>query len=1027
MDITKSNKKLYSNKIFNGETVNYTIAIFFSFFVLIAIKQLFKNVFGLNASASTVIGFVIAEIILFFAEKFFVYKDSGINSNTMQIIFAILGGGIHTAIYKLSSLIFCHKLGLFDFTIWFVSFFLIFIENYFYSRNLIFDCLDKACEKKNGKIYKLFFKNRFVILAMGAATLAIGFIYLTFNAFPFGDTTVLRMDLYHQYGPLFVELYDRITNAESFIYSWTSGGGSNFLGNYFNYLSSPLNIFILLFDRDKMPFAITFLVALKCALSAGTFTFYIKKSLNRHSYASAVFGILYAFSAYMLAYFWNIMWLDGMFILPLLALGIENIINRDKCKLYTLSLIYILYANYYIGFMLCIFSVIYFIAYYLLICDKKTVVDEDFVTSSKFSIKNIMNNLFINRGFKFALSSLTAVGICACFLIPVYFILKSCSATSGTFPTDVESYFTIFDFIGTHLAGLETTIRSSGEDVLPNVYSGVICLILVPLFVVNKNIKLKDKGIYIVLLLLFFLFFNNNYTNYIWHAFHFPNDLPYRFSFMYSFILLVVSFKALMNIKGIGVKEIGFVGMLWIAIIAISQEMPTNKMTEPTFYITLIFIILWVAALFIIKNKKASKIIVSVLILAITFCEVIVADTGAFNLNQNITNYNQNYDLYTEAVDYIEENDESFYRTELCDLHTRMDPCIYGYNGMSAFSSMAYEEYSRLQYTLGMYGNRINSYTYHTQTPVYNMMYNIKYLIYHNEDTKPSVNLYTKYHENADDEAFIYENDYYLPIAYCVSDDIYAWEPEEGNPFDAQGNFFEYATGLSDVFAETEYSDCNYDNFFGSDITENGTYWLSKGADLSSASLTLTAKTNGNMYLYITSQEVKTITCEVKENVIIQNIDTPYILDLGYFEAGEKAKITIESASEKDDVCIEFYAYTTNSNILNAGYQKLNKGALNITKYTDRKIAGTINSQENGVLYSSIPYDEGWNVYIDGEKTPTFEIGKSLLGVNISAGEHEIEYKYTPKGLSYSVLISVATLIITGIYIFLYENKKKVK
>lgn len=1027
MDITKSSKKLYANKIFNGETVNYTIAMFFSFFVLIVIKQAFKAFFGLSASISTVIGFLIAEIVLFFTEKYFVYKDNGINTNAMQAIFAVLGAGIHTAIYQLSNLIFCKKLGLFDFTIWFVSFILIFFENYFYSKKLIFDCLDKAEDKKSGRIYRLFFRNRFVILAMGVATLAIGFIYLTFSTFPFGDTTVLRMDLYHQYGPLFVELFDRITGAESFVYSWTSGGGSSFLGNYFNYLSSPLNIFILLFDRDKMPFAITFLVALKCALSAGAFTFYIKKSLNRHSYASAVFGILYAFSAYMLAYFWNIMWLDGMFILPLLALGIENIINHGNCKLYVLSLIYILYTNYYIGFMLCIFSVIYFIAYYLLICDKRSVVDEDYISFNKFSIKSLMNNLFINRGLKFALSSLTAAGICASFLIPVYFILKSCSATSGTFPTDAESYFTIFDFIGAHFAGLETTIRSSGEDVLPNVYSGVISLILIPLFVVNKNIKLKDKGVYIALLLLFFLFFNNNYTNYIWHAFHFPNDLPYRFSFMYSFILLVISFKALMNIKGIGVKEIGFAGIIWIAFIAIYQEMPTNKMTEPTFYITLIFVILWVATLFLIKNKKSSKIIVSILILAITFCEVIVADTGAFDLNQNLTNYNQNYDLYTEAVDYVEENDDSFFRMELCDLHTRMDPCIYGYNGMSAFSSMAYEEYSRLQYTLGMYGNRINSYTYNTQTPVYNMMYNIKYLIYHNEDTKPSVNLYTKNHEIADGEAIIYENDYYLPIAYCVSDNINLWIPEEGNPFEAQEDFFNLASGFDGVFAEAEFTNCLYDNFFGSEITENGTYWLSKGSDLSSASLTLTAKSNGNMYLYITSKEVKTITCEAKGNVIIQNIDTPYILDLGYFEAGEEAEITLESASEKDEACIELYAYTVNSDILNAGYEKLNESALNITKHTDRKIIGTVNAQENSVLYSSIPYDEGWSVYIDGEKVTTFEIGKSLLGVDITAGEHEIEYKYTPKGLSYSVLISATTLIITGIYIFLYKNKKKVK
>ena len=54
------------------------------------------------------------------------------------------------------------------------------------------------------------------------------FIYVIFSVFPFGSITVMRMDLYHQYGPLFAELYDRVVEHKSFIYSWQSGGGSSF-------------------------------------------------------------------------------------------------------------------------------------------------------------------------------------------------------------------------------------------------------------------------------------------------------------------------------------------------------------------------------------------------------------------------------------------------------------------------------------------------------------------------------------------------------------------------------------------------------------------------------------------------------------------------------------------------------------------------------------------------------------------------------------------------------------------------------
>lgn len=165
--------------------------------------------------------------------------------------------------------------------------------------------------------------------------LGILFIFIVYSVFPFGDGTVMRMDLYHQYGPLFAELYDRVVEGKSLLYSWESGGGSSFLGNYFNYLSSPFTVLIFLFDKADISFAITALVIVKCMASAVTFTYYLKASQKRHSYVSAAFGVFYAFCAYFLAYYWNIMWIDGMILLPLIVLGIERLIHTGKGALYT--------------------------------------------------------------------------------------------------------------------------------------------------------------------------------------------------------------------------------------------------------------------------------------------------------------------------------------------------------------------------------------------------------------------------------------------------------------------------------------------------------------------------------------------------------------------------------------------------------------------------------------------------------------------------------------------------------------------
>ena len=215
----------------------------------------------------------------------------------------------------------------------------------------------------NQKRTGLFYQNRFVLLAAAMAGAAMLIVYFCTRMFPLGDNTILRMDLYHQYGPLFAELYDRIFSHGSMTYSWTSGLGSCFLGNYFNYMSSPIGAIVVFFGHKHVPEAIAAMILLKAALSAGTFTWYLKRSLRSHSMLSASFGLLYAFCAYMLAYYWNVMWLDAMVLLPVILYGIERIIREGKGMLYAGALALSMFSNYYMSFMLCIFSVLYFLYY----------------------------------------------------------------------------------------------------------------------------------------------------------------------------------------------------------------------------------------------------------------------------------------------------------------------------------------------------------------------------------------------------------------------------------------------------------------------------------------------------------------------------------------------------------------------------------------------------------------------------------------------------------------------------------------
>lgn len=1019
-----------TNKFINGETVSYTLMATVSLFILFSIKQILKVFIGIGVTPSCIIAFLIASIVSFIIERKYVFGKKILSSNIKQIIFFVIRIAVNFGFYKLAEFGFFNMLDMPISFAWFIAIVTSFLFNYVYDRTLIFDCGYDAVSVKQSKTYKIFYKNRYVFLTTVLATACIAVIYVIFSVFPFGSITVMRMDLYHQYGPLFAELYDRIVEHKSLLYSWITGGGSSFLGNYLNYLSSPLSFLIFLFDKEDISYAITFIVAFKCILSATSFSYYLKKSFNKDNYFLSAFGILYAFSAYFLAYYWNVMWLDAMIMLPLIALGIEKIFKTGDIKLYTVSLVILFFANYYMGYMCCIFAVLYFFVCFINTYSNDGKLNENAVYEKKYSTKALMNNVFINRGVKFAFASIIAALICAITLVPVFMILKNSSATSGTFPQTFKSYFDLLDLITSHFALLETTIRSSGDNVLPNIYTGILTFILLPLFLVNNKIKLKEKATYVVLIIFFVFCFNNNCAEYIWHAFHFPNDLPYRYSYMYSFIIAVMGYKTILNFKGIKVKDIAYTGLAIISFVIVCQKFLTNKMTNSTIYATIIFVALWCGFLFLLKNKNAQKKTVSFVLVTFILCETIISSIVGLPLNQDNKNYKENYKTYTDAINYIDNKDSGFYRTELCYLNTRMDPAYYGYNGISVFSSMAYESYSQLQSSLGMQSNKVNSYTYNTQTPVYNMMFNIKYLIQTDVSLAPSSNLYKKIYTTSDKKSNVYESKYNLPIAYCVNSKIDDWVTDEGNPFEIQSDFVKLATGYSNVFKPVKYNSTDFDAVSGDDVTENGTYWLEKSdssSNYGTETVSLSPTIDGNLYLYVKSSDLKTITVNSeKVSDITQSMEDAYILDLGYHNKGDEVLVSLDASTmESESTSFDFYCYTADDTVVKNMYNSLAGNSLNVESYSDTTIKGTVNAKENCCLYSSIPYDDGWSVYVDGKKAETFEIGGTLLAIELTPGQHKIEYKYFPVGFLYGIIISAVTVF--GLCVFYIYNKSSLK
>ena len=889
---------------------------------------------------------------------------------------------------------------------------------------------------KKSFLSRLFKDNAYCWLSMGCTIGIMILVYFCYDLFPFGERTILRMDLYHQYGPLFAELYDRITNLESFFYSWRTGLGSPFLGNFFNYLSSPGMIFMLLFGHENMPEAIAAMIAAKGALAAASFTYYLKKSQDRHDFTTAAFGVLYAMCGYFVAYYWNVMWIDAMVYFPLVILGIENIINKRSPKLYIPMLTVTLLSSYYMGYMTCIFAVLYFLVYFFANYEfSSRVSDCTFSVNEKgekfYKLKDkICGNVFLQSGFTFAFSSIGAACLAAFALIPLYFILKSCSATSGTFPEEYKSYFSIFDFLANHLASVNPTIRSSGTDVLPNVYCGMATLILVPLYFFTKSISIKEKTATVALLGILYFSFNVNFLNYIWHGFHYPNDLPYRFSFMYCFVLLVIAYKTLTRLhefSGRGILGAGLGVMLAIILI---QENGSKNVEEVTVLISLIFVVTYCLVFALMKDSKYQKSAVSVLLLCCIIGEIACANTDRYSMNQPKSSFAGDYDEFVVLKSDLDNYDGSDdYRMELVDSRARMDPAWYGFNGVSTFTSMAYEKLSNAQSNLGMFSNYINSYTYHLQTPVYNMMHSLRYIVDNSTDVDLADDYYSKLMTSGKFTA--YKNEYYLPIGFSVDRAIKLWSSDKTNPFEAQGEWFEKATGVSDVFKMMTISEVRYFQFdeITSGLETGDIYFTKPDTGEGEATFFLTVPEKRHCYLFVDSTAFDEITISKGDKTFVQNIDEPYIYDLGVVSPDEIVTVLIK-VTDKDYGYIDFFPYYVDDEALNKGYEVLKKGQLNVTSFDDTKITGTATAAEDCVFFTSIPYDEGWKVKIDGKeisKADYVSLDEAYLCFNMPAGSHEIELEFEQRGFIIGVAVSVATVILMILVAVLFSMLRKKK
>jgi uncharacterized membrane protein YfhO len=394
------------------------------------------------------------------------------------------------------------------------------------------------------------------------ATVLLVMMFITSVA-PFGEYTMLYSDMYHQYFPFFKEFREALRSGDSLLWTWSVGGGMDYLGMISYYLSSPLNLLSVLVPDQFVLDYFTLLTPIKLSLASGFFAIMLKKLYGRDDLSLVLFGSFYGLCAWGLGYQWNIMWVDTFALLPLVALGTILLLRDKKYILYTITLALSIFANYYVGFFVCIFVLLLFFCYEL--CRFKSIgrFFLDFVRIGIFTVLAIGMTAILELPALAALQDTYS----SINKFPETFWLNMVEAEKTTVACDAWEAFKAAKAAGEANFSLWwTAIKASfppvlegmkivaGQmaggltptyiDGLPNIYCGIFPIALAFLFLLTPRVKFRDKLCCVLLLLFFMSSFIIRQLDYIWHGFHFTNQIPYRFSFLFSFVLLYMAYRA---------------------------------------------------------------------------------------------------------------------------------------------------------------------------------------------------------------------------------------------------------------------------------------------------------------------------------------------------------------------------------------------------------------------------------------------------------------------------------------------------
>lgn len=843
---------------------------------------------------------------------------------------------------------------------------------------------------------------------------------------PFGDKTILVQDGWKQYYPFFKAFREKLMTGGSLQYTRDVGMGTGYASLYAYYLASPLNWLCVLVPSSALLEFYALLTVVKIACAGLFFALFLKTVYRRNDLSIAFFALLYAFCSWTAGYYWNLMWLDTFALLPLLVAGTVCLLREGKYRLYVIALALSLWCNYYLAYFSCIFVLLTFLAYCI-------------------TFWQGWRNL-LRRFLRIGVCTLLAFGLTAVLLLPTLKAMQSSYASAGA----------MYGEWGLNLAGGETGLAgvwSASRTILsnlmpdpsvteilpaglPNIYCGFCAVVLAIYFCCCGKVSLREKLCSVFLLLFLLMSFIFRRLDYLWHGLHFPNGLPYRFSFLFSFVTIAMAYRAYTLMDS-------FKKWYLLIIVPVAGLLIWNAWDAEFGSVTAAIAVVCalVAAFLIHGRQKARRITASVIVFAVIAAEAI----SCFHFGVEQADYLSKTEYLKDekeiqALLETAQTPDGFGRTELTVPQSRNDGALYGYRGASIFTSSANANFNRFSPALGLSSLPVfNWYLYWENSPFANTLCGVQYLL----DCEglyrdPVHNTLLATEENVN----LLRNSYYISAGFMTDSDLSAFSESANtdDPIRDQNELFRLATGVQEpLYVSLPCEQLLSWNEGSSLVPYEGldryySYSCVNASGRSTFSVFYRAPSDG--LCYATTR--------------LPNLSTVYVYINGQFRfdryISSRGSFSLGRLSEGDEIQLVYfvdpgwygYLYADvvqlDENALWQGWHALADEPWVLTKASDTELSGTVTALHDGLFYTSVPYEPGWTATVDGEEVAlaqtfdpaaeTVNLTDAVISFPLGAGTHEVTLRYRTPGLTAGALISAVSLLVFFALLYLRRKEK---